>query len=44
VFAGIGPFLVNDLAQVDAVLQHQVERAAREWLCGGSGFLDSGIS
>src|SRR5260370_28677829 len=32
VFAGIGPFLVNDLASVDAVLQHQVEGTAREWL------------
>ena len=32
VFAGIGPFLVNDLTPVDAILQHQVERAAREWL------------
>src|SRR6266446_6926332 len=31
VIAGVGPFLVNDLAPVDAVLQHQVERAAREW-------------
>jgi hypothetical protein len=27
-----GTAIVNDLAQVDAVLQHQVERAAREWL------------
>ena len=30
VFAGIGPFLVNDVASVDAVLQHQVESAPRE--------------
>jgi hypothetical protein len=40
--ARIGPFLVNDLAPVDAVLQHQVERTAREWLItpeatGGAG-------
>src|SRR5260370_1175989 len=32
VFAGIGPFLVNDLAPVDAVLQPPVQGAAREWL------------
>src|SRR5260370_34704997 len=32
VFARIGPFLVNDLAPVDAGLQHHVERAARELL------------
>ena len=32
VFAGMGLPLVNDLAAIDAVLQHQVERAAREWL------------
>src|SRR5207247_2212809 len=32
VVARIGLFLVNDLAPIDAVLQHQVERAAREWL------------
>jgi hypothetical protein len=32
VLAGIGPFLMNDLTSVDAVLQHQVKGAAREWL------------
>jgi hypothetical protein len=32
VFAYVGLFLVNDLAPIDAVLQHQVERAAGEWL------------
>src|SRR6516162_8300087 len=32
VFAGIGLLIVNNLTQIDAVLQHQVERAAREWL------------
>ena len=28
----MGLSLVNDLAAIDAVLQYQVERAAREWL------------
>ena len=32
VFAGMGLALVNDLAAIDAVLQNQVERAARERL------------
>src|ERR1700746_2954000 len=32
VLARMGLLLVNDLASVNAVLQHQVERAAREWL------------
>ena len=32
VFARMGLSLVNDLAAVGAVLQHQVERPAREWL------------
>src|ERR1700730_2684507 len=32
VAARMGLLLVNDLAPVNAVLQHQVERAAREWL------------
>src|SRR5262249_15384053 len=32
VFAGMGLSLVNDLAAIDAVLQYQVERTAREWL------------
>src|SRR6266478_6151020 len=31
VFAKMGLFPVNDLAAIDAVLQHQVERAAGEW-------------
>jgi len=32
VLARMGLFLVNDLAAIDAVLQHQVERTARERL------------
>src|SRR6516164_694756 len=32
VFARIGLALVKDLAAIDAVLQYQVERPAREWL------------
>src|SRR5262249_46532982 len=32
VFGGMGLSLVNDLAAIGAVPQHQVERAAREWL------------
>src|SRR5208283_849459 len=32
VFAGMGLSLVNDLAAIGAVPQHQVERPAREWL------------
>src|SRR5205085_4354718 len=32
VFAKIRLLVVNDLAPVNAVLQHQVERAAGEWL------------
>src|SRR5215467_2392650 len=32
VFAGMGLSLVDDLTAIEAVLQHQVERAAREWL------------
>ena len=32
VLARMGLLLVNDLASVNAVLQHQVERAVREWL------------
>ena len=32
VFAGMGLPLVNDLAEIGAVLQYQVERTAREWL------------
>jgi hypothetical protein len=32
VFTMMGLFLVNDLTPVDVVLQHQVERAARERL------------
>src|SRR5215469_15806688 len=31
VFARMGLALVNNLAAIDAVAQHQVERAAREW-------------
>src|SRR5271169_7253241 len=31
-FARIGLSVVNDLAPINAVLQHQVERTAREWL------------
>src|ERR1700722_13715887 len=34
---GIGPFLVNDLASIDAVLQHQVKGAAGEWLTTSEG-------
>ena len=36
-FAKIGLFVVNDLAPIGAVLQHQVERPAREWLPTGTG-------
>src|SRR5580693_9590058 len=32
VSAGIGLVIVNNLTQIDAVPQHQVERAAGEWL------------
>src|SRR6516164_3026653 len=32
VFARMGLSLVNDLAAIGAVPQHQVERSAREWL------------
>src|SRR5215471_7839837 len=32
VLARMGLRLVNNLAAIDAVLQHQIERAAREWL------------
>ena len=32
VLTGMGLFLVNNLATIVAVLQHQVERTAREWL------------
>src|SRR5438034_6602352 len=32
VFAKIGLFPVNDLAAINAVLQHQVERTTGEWL------------
>src|SRR6202035_5910996 len=32
VLARMGLLLVNDLAPVNAVLQHQVERTAGEWL------------
>src|SRR5438270_5179613 len=32
VFAGMGLPLMNDLAKIGTVLQHQVERAARKWL------------
>src|SRR5215813_1476610 len=32
VFAGVGLALVNDLAAIGAVPQHQVERPTREWL------------
>src|SRR4029077_18669512 len=28
----MGLLLVDDLASIDPVLQHQIERAAREWL------------
>jgi hypothetical protein len=31
-FAGVVLVLVDDVADIDAVLQHQVERAAREEL------------
>jgi len=31
-FARMGLFVMNDLAPVNAVLQHQVERTAGEWL------------
>jgi hypothetical protein len=30
----MGLLLVDDLASIDPVLQHQIERAAREWLGG----------
>src|SRR5215472_5752700 len=32
VFAGVGLLLVDDLAPIETVPQHQVERTAREWL------------
>src|SRR5207244_2476397 len=32
VFAGMGLPLMNDLAEIGAVLQYQVERTAREWV------------
>src|ERR1700732_3740070 len=32
VFAKMGLFVVNDLAAINAVLEHQVERATGEWL------------
>src|SRR5712675_301824 len=32
VLTRMGLLLVDDLASVDAVLKHQIERAAREWL------------
>ena len=32
VFARMGLSLMNDLTAINAVLQYQVERAAREWL------------
>src|SRR6202035_2805297 len=32
VFAKMGLLVVDDLAPIDAVLQHQVERTAGEWL------------
>src|SRR6516162_8147224 len=32
VFAPMGLALVNNLAEIDAIAQHQVERPAREWL------------
>jgi hypothetical protein len=31
-FANMGLLVVNDLAAIDAVLQHQVERTAGKWL------------
>ena len=30
--AGVGGVLMGDLAAIDAILQQQIERAAREWL------------
>jgi hypothetical protein len=36
-FAKIGLLVVNDLAPIDAVLQHQVERTAGEWLATRGG-------
>src|SRR5262249_38734490 len=36
VFAGMGLSLVNDLAAIESVLQHQVERTAREWLASNA--------
>src|SRR6202048_3046553 len=32
VLTGMGLLLVDDLASIDPVLKHQIERAAREWL------------
>src|SRR5206468_9733620 len=32
VLTRMGSLLVGDLASIDPILQHQVERAAREWL------------
>jgi hypothetical protein len=37
VFAGMGLSLVDDLAAIEAVLQYQVERTAREWLAAENG-------
>src|SRR5438067_12688164 len=34
VLTWMGLLLVDDLASIDPVLQHQIERAAREWLGG----------
>src|SRR5207248_11460805 len=36
VFARMGLSLVHDLAAIEPVLQHQVERAAREWLAANA--------
>src|SRR5690242_1963371 len=36
VFAGMGLSPMNDLAAIEAVLQYQVERTAREWLAANA--------
>src|SRR3954447_15618371 len=40
--ARIGLFVVNDLAPIDAVPQHQIERASGEWLPTGDAARGAG--
>src|SRR5215475_10325876 len=41
-FAGMRLSLVKDLAAIEAVLQHQVERAAREWIAANAAARSGG--